>query len=144
MDRKDFWYRNGLQFECTQCGDCCTGAPGYVWVSESEIFRLSETLGLSVAKFGAQYLRYVKGRYSLTEKSNGDCVFWNSEKGCQVYEGRPDQCRSWPFWHDNLMSEERWNATAEHCPGCNQGHHCDLIKIQNHLALAPDRENWPD
>ena len=27
------WYRDGLRFECTRCGACCTGAPGYVWVT---------------------------------------------------------------------------------------------------------------
>ena len=26
------WYRDGLRFTCTRCGNCCTGAPGYVWV----------------------------------------------------------------------------------------------------------------
>ena len=25
------WYRDGLRFQCTQCGNCCTGDPGVVW-----------------------------------------------------------------------------------------------------------------
>ena len=33
----DPWYADGLRFECTQCGDCCSGEPGYVWVDEDEI-----------------------------------------------------------------------------------------------------------
>ena len=35
--RKKTLVPRGLRFECTQCGDCCTGAPGYVWVNKAEI-----------------------------------------------------------------------------------------------------------
>ena len=31
------WYAAGLQFGCTECGNCCAGAPGYVWISTEEI-----------------------------------------------------------------------------------------------------------
>ena len=31
------WYGGGLRFTCTQCGNCCTGQPGYVWISKKEI-----------------------------------------------------------------------------------------------------------
>ena len=31
------WYAEGLRFKCTECGQCCTGAPGYVWVNEEEV-----------------------------------------------------------------------------------------------------------
>ena len=40
-DPKSLWYRDGLRFECTQCGKCCTGAPGYVWVDDDEVEALS-------------------------------------------------------------------------------------------------------
>ena len=36
------WFKDGLRFECTQCGDCCTGSPGYVWVNDEEISALAE------------------------------------------------------------------------------------------------------
>jgi hypothetical protein len=35
------WYKDGLRFTCTGCGDCCTGAPGYVWVNKEEIEALA-------------------------------------------------------------------------------------------------------
>ena len=38
----DAWYaEEGLAFECTGCGDCCTGAPGYVWVIRDPEFTFS-------------------------------------------------------------------------------------------------------
>ena len=35
--REKVWYVGGLKFQCTHCGDCCTGDAGYVWVNEEEI-----------------------------------------------------------------------------------------------------------
>ena len=40
-DPEPTWYQDGLAFECTRCGACCTGAPGYVWVNDEEIARLA-------------------------------------------------------------------------------------------------------
>ena len=113
------WYREGLSFSCTRCGDCCTGAPGYVWVEPTEIDALAKHLGLSVDNFGERYLRKVGRRYSLIEKPGGDCVFF--DKGCSVYPARPTQCRTFPFWRGNLKSERAWDEIADECPGIGQG-----------------------
>ncbi len=113
------WYREGLSFSCTRCGDCCTGAPGYVWVEPTEIDALAKHLGLSVDNFGERYLRKVGRRYSLIEKPGGDCVFF--DKGCSVYPARPTQCRTFPFWRSNLKSERAWDELADECPGIGQG-----------------------
>ncbi len=113
------WYREGLSFSCTRCGDCCTGAPGYVWVEPAEIEALAKHLGLSVDSFGERYLRKVGRRYSLIEKPGGDCVFF--DKGCSVYPARPTQCRTFPFWRGNLKSERAWDEIADECPGIGQG-----------------------
>ncbi|MDE0739852.1 MAG: YkgJ family cysteine cluster protein [Planctomycetota bacterium] len=113
------WYREGLSFSCTRCGDCCTGAPGYVWVEPTEIDALAKHFGLSVDNFGERYLRKVGRRYSLIEKPGGDCVFF--DKGCSVYPARPTQCRTFPFWRSNLKSERAWDELADECPGIGQG-----------------------
>ena len=43
----DPWYAQaGLRFKCSQCGDCCTGAPGFVWVNKEEIAKLAEAAGI--------------------------------------------------------------------------------------------------
>ncbi|HEV3166004.1 MAG TPA: YkgJ family cysteine cluster protein, partial [Isosphaeraceae bacterium] len=53
------WYRDGLQFECTRCGACCTGAPGFVWVDEAEIARLAAYRGEQPEEFTRKYVRQV-------------------------------------------------------------------------------------
>ena len=117
------WYQNGLRFRCTQCGDCCTGAPGYVWVNQAEIDRLAAELQMAdVGRFERLYVRQIGIRRSLQELPNGDCVFFDSQqRRCQVYAARPRQCRSWPFWDSNLRTPEAWQATCDICPGSGRG-----------------------
>nr|WP_236262009.1 YkgJ family cysteine cluster protein [Pirellula staleyi] len=126
------WYHEGLQFKCTQCGDCCTGAPGFVWVNQEEIDAIAKLVGAeSVAAFEAKYVRKVGARRSLVELKGGDCIFWSREtRGCTVYAARPRQCRTWPFWDSNLESPEEWARTCEQCPGSGKGPLHSLEEIE--------------
>ncbi|MBM4023531.1 MAG: YkgJ family cysteine cluster protein [Planctomycetes bacterium] len=125
---KDVWYAGGLRFRCTQCGDCCTGGEGYVWVNQAEIDAIAARLGMTPADFEAQHVRHVGVRRSLKERAGGDCVLLHPEtRKCTAYEERPRQCRTWPFWESNLRSPEAWAEAAESCPGCNKG---DLVLLE--------------
>lgn len=126
------WYRDGLRFKCTGCGDCCTGAPGFVWVNQQEIDALAEALGFDdSAAFEDKYVRQIGIRRSLVEFPNGDCVFFdNGTRKCAVYEYRPRQCRTWPFWDSNLKSEESWQETCDVCPGSGKGKLYSLESIE--------------
>jgi Fe-S-cluster containining protein len=116
------WYRDGLRFACTRCGNCCRGA-GTVRVSDAEIAALARRLELTDAEFRAVYTRRLRGgEVSLRERANRDCVFYEARPpGCRVYEDRPAQCRTWPFWPSVLHSTERWQEEAAGCPGMNRG-----------------------
>lgn len=117
------WYHKGLKFQCTQCGDCCTGAPGYVWVNQEEIESLAAQIGeTDVEQFERLYVRTVGIRKSLKEFPNGDCVFFDDQtRKCTVYGARPRQCRTWPFWESNLRTPEDWQRTCDVCPGSGRG-----------------------
>jgi Fe-S-cluster containining protein len=111
------WYKEGLKFKCTGCGKCCTGGPGYVWVSEDEITAMATFLKISNKQFVQQYTRMAFGRLALLEnKISFDCVFLKG-KQCKIYEARPKQCRKFPWWEENLKSPERWAETAKECEG---------------------------
>ena len=128
------WYKDGLRFQCSQCGDCCTGAPGFVWVNKAEIASLAEAIGENdIQEFEQQYVRNVGIRKSLKEYANGDCVFFDPDlRRCRVYNARPRQCRTWPFWESNLKSPEAWERTCEVCPGSGTGrlYQLDVIEAQ--------------
>jgi uncharacterized protein len=120
MSDKPWFAKEGLKFTCTECGDCCTGAPGYVWVNGEEIAAMAARLGMTVAAFEEQYVRKVGMRKSLVEYDNGDCVFLKDRK-CSIYEQRPRQCKTWPFWDSNIKSPKAWAQTCEACPGSGVG-----------------------
>ena len=125
------WYSAGLRFECTQCGDCCTGAPGFVWVNQEEIAAIATEIHMDLEEFEKKYVRRVGVRKSLVEFSNGDCVFFDGEnRKCTVYNARPRQCRTWPFWDSNLKSPADWKSTCEVCPGSGQGNLYTLETIE--------------
>jgi len=124
------WYHAGLKFTCTQCGDCCSGAPGHVWVNAEEIAALATLTGLSVDEFEHKYCRRVGARKSLIEFPNGDCVFLDGQRRCTVYDARPRQCRTWPFWDSNLKTPGGWKQACEACPGSGKGQLYQLDEIE--------------
>lgn len=118
----EHWYANGLRFQCTQCGRCCTGSPGYVWVDDAEILAIAEHLDRPVGEVRLMHTRLARGRVSLREHANGDCIYLDPQtRLCRVYEVRPKQCRTWPFWNSNVASPEAWEQTKQVCPGAGQG-----------------------
>ncbi len=137
------WYQGGLRFQCTQCGNCCTGPPGYVWVTREEIRRISAFLGRDDEWLPDDVLRRVGFKYSLKEKGNGDCVYLQNVGGrriCSIYPVRPLQCRTWPFWDINLKSPQTWAEAGDVCPGMNNGKHYDFVQIEQ----IRTRKSWDE
>ena len=150
------WYADGLNFTCSQCGNCCTGGPGFVWISRQEIVRLAEFLGITPAQTVEKYCRKIDGQFSLNEYRNSaglyDCVFLKEQKvtvngvtqtrrGCSVYEVRPLQCRTWPFWPENLEDLEAWARASRRCHGLGTGHRHFTRERSEALRVA---EDWPE
>ena len=139
------WYAKGLRFSCTQCGNCCTGAPGIVAFSTEEGENMAKRLEMSVGDFYRRFARKVNGAWSLTERKTSfgyDCVFLDRESnpgvaGCRLYEDRPKQCRTWPFWPENLESPQAWEEAKANtpCPGMGRG---TLVPIES-IRIQPQR-----
>jgi len=154
------WYGGGLRFTCSQCGNCCTGGPGYVWISEKEIDRLAGHLKITTCQVVARYCRKIGSKYSLKEHRNShgehDCIFLKEEKvasgkdgeqiiftkrSCTIYQFRPLQCRTWPFWEGNLAGPENWSLSSRRCHGMNNG---PRVFSQAEIEALRDAEDWPD
>lgn len=119
----------GLRFECTSCGNCCTGPEGYVSLTNSEAETMAARLGLSVQSFLEKYTHETAEGRSLAERKTQfglDCIFLDRDslRGralCSVYEDRPAQCRTWPFWQSNLKNKNTWARARKDCPGMDHG-----------------------
>ncbi len=130
------WYADGLKFKCTGCGDCCTGAPGYVWVNNAEIAALAELVGVSVAELERRFVKSVGVRKSLKERRDGACVFFDDNtRKCTVYTARPRQCRTWPFWDSTTRTPADWEHTCDVCPGSGTGKLYSLEQIDAQKAV---------
>ena len=140
------WYVDGLSFRCTMCGNCCSGAPGVVWFEEKEGLAMAEKLQITEARFYKIFARKVGGRWSLKERMTPhglDCVFLDRETSpgkalCRVYGARPVQCRTWPFWPENLESPEAWQRAGADCPGLNKGGIIPVTQIRILRDKTPD------
>jgi Fe-S-cluster containining protein len=117
------FYKNGLKFSCRRCSFCCRAGPGFVFLSKSDALNISKTLDMPLQEFIQVYCRWVdwgsEKRLSLKEKTSLDCIFWKD--GCAIYEARPTQCKTYPFWASMLDSEEGWLCAAASCPGSGSG-----------------------
>lgn len=122
------WYADGLCFECGACGACCGGEPGYIWMSRDEILRAAEGLGMHVLDFCQMYIAEFPEGFSLREKENGDCCMLQNGR-CTMYEYRPLQCRTWPWWPSNLRSPKTWHEAGLRCPGIGRGRRWNLAEI---------------
>ena len=111
------WFAEGLRFRCTGCGKCCTGPSRSVYLSQADIVRLAEFFGMPAGRFVRRYTGIVKGCRVLGDTpGGGECIFLK-DKACSAYEARPTQCRTYPWWAQNLQDEETWQEAAAFCEG---------------------------
>lgn len=64
----------------------------------------------------------------LKLQPNGDCIFWQG--GCTIYKERPRQCRTFPFWGENLGTRGEWKGLKAFCPGIGTGKLYPLEEIR--------------
>ncbi|MDD2906372.1 MAG: YkgJ family cysteine cluster protein [Sulfurimonas sp.] len=104
---------------CETCqGKCCTGESGYIYVTMAEIEKIAALMQRDVRSFADEYL-FKKGyKYSIKEQVYNDsheCIFYDRvTNGCKIYEARPLQCRTFPFWD---YFKTRVDELKLECPG---------------------------
>jgi Fe-S-cluster containining protein len=119
IPERSYFFDKGIHFECQKCGTCCTGEPGAVYIDRNESRLIADFLGMKHASFRKKYLRSLGNRYSIREDPRGRCVFY--QNGCAIYTLRPNQCRTYPFWLQNLRAEKNWRKVVHECPGIGKG-----------------------
>ncbi len=115
------WYHEGLRFACTGCGDCCRGPGGYVWVTMEEAESIAAALEMDFDLFARTMLRKTPAGLALVDGPSGDCPLLGEDGRCSIYAARPVQCRTWPWWDENLGRCEDWANASLRCPGMNRG-----------------------
>jgi len=115
------WWSKGIRFQCQGSGRCCVshGEFGFVYLTLADRRRLAKVLGMPTSAFTRKYCKVTDGVYHLND-TGSDCLFLKNKR-CAVYEGRPEQCRTWPFWPE-VMTAKAWAKEVKaFCPGVDKG-----------------------
>jgi len=128
------WYAAGLRFECQpECGACCTDHEdyAYVYLEGDDLQRLAEFLDMTPDVFRERHTTLDDG-YTVLKMDRPECPFLEGT-ACSVYPARPTQCRTFPFWDENLGSRARWQRLCRFCPGIDKGRLHTLLEIGDEL-----------
>ena len=118
---KKFYRHSNIRFACQpECANCCKLSDGYVFISDTEAQKIAEYLNISEDEFLRHFTRIIDDQLCLVDGNDEHCAFLEKYI-CNIYEVRPVQCRTYPFWPENLKSNFRWQLTCEECPGIGEG-----------------------
>jgi Fe-S-cluster containining protein len=116
-------------FECVKCGNCCS-VPGEVFLTLEEGENIAKFLNVDFEDFRKKSMKKVWRHYIFNMTYKGGCVFWKDRR-CSIYEARPEQCRTFPYWDELQASHENWKEIEGYCEGAK--------KIKNRLAAGKER-----
>ena len=115
-----------LRFECQSgCTECCRQR-GFVYLSDSDITRAAEFLGMTSADFESKFVFRTRNRARLRVPRDANCHFL-FEGGCSIHPAKPTQCRLFPFWPELVDEPKAWHRAASWCPGIGKG---PLVQIE--------------
>jgi len=125
-----------IRFKCQQgCSSCCKSG-GVVLISDEDVPKISKYLKLSIEDFLKRYTKKDGKKIFLIDREINDCIFLEDDK-CQIYPVRPAQCKTFPFWPQNLKSEKRWHIIMDECPGIGEGKEFSRQDIEDVFGGKP-------
>lgn len=137
------WWSEGVRFQCQGSGNCCVSRDeyGFVFLTLEDRRRFAQHFKISTTEFTKKYCTKLKGLFHLTEDpKDPNCMFLKNKK-CSVYQARPTQCRTWPFWPE-VMNPKTWKKeVASFCPGVGKGPLISPEKIKSSLSEQEKSEN---
>ncbi len=125
---------DGIRFTCQPgCTKCCR-VRGFVYLTEEDLRRAADYLGISSEAFEATYVIRFPHLLRLRKPLDAQCHFLTGQ-GCSIHPVKPAQCRLYPFWPELVENRSAWNEEAESCPGIGKG---ELIQIGTACEIASE------
>lgn len=121
-----------MKFECQEScgGKCCSfdwdaGKRTYIFLTQADRERIAAHTKWPMSAF-VNFGLFESTRFSKTPtvqwyiKDDGNkCLFFKDGK-CGIYPVRPTQCRTFPYWPEN-MTDEAEAELKKICPGVGVG-----------------------
>ena len=133
-----YYQEHEIRFQCTGCGRCCHGHPeyNYIEMKNREAERIRKHLKIKKADFYANYTELLPDKtMSLRLTDKGQCVLLDDNGHCSVYDYRPLQCQTYPFWPELILRKKDWVAESRRCEGIDQGPAVSLAYLEKQLQL---------
>jgi Fe-S-cluster containining protein len=130
-----------LRFECQPgCTNCCD-MEGYVYLSEDDIQRAAQFVGMKPKAFEGKYIYRTRHQRRFRKPRNKQCPFLD-QGGCSIHPAKPTQCSTFPFWPEIVERRVTWRRTRKYCPGIGKG---PLIQIGSAMEIAEEqRRAYPE
>jgi Fe-S-cluster containining protein len=123
-----------VRFACQPgCTKCCE-QQGFVYLTEEDIPRLADYIGMTAEAFELRHVYRTKNQRRLRVPRHAQCEFLK-EGGCSVHPAKPLQCRTFPYWPELVGNKTNWKKTAAWCPGIDQG---ELVNITEARQTAEE------
>jgi len=106
-----------FHFNCHRCGNCCRIGHGHVWVKAEDVQVMADTKQMTSAAFVERFLYSKDSKLSVREEANGACSLLDSTNCCSVYDCRPEQCSSFPYWPQLSTQGPALDMASAYCPG---------------------------
>lgn len=146
----DVWYKDGVRFQCQGSGQCCVshGEYGFVYVTAADRKRMAKLRGIPTAEFTRKFCLKEEGLFRLRDGESTDpkhpqakpCIFLTNKR-CSIYEARPTQCRTWPFWPETMSAKAWKKDVVQFCPGVGKGRVWPREEID---SLVKEQTAWED
>jgi uncharacterized protein len=138
------FYEDGIRFECIACGECCVthgdeAEYAFVFLSDRDVAQIADCLGMAPIDFLNAYCATDDAGDIHLAKLTGDCAFLEDGNRCRIYPVRPMQCRTWPFWTENMEEAVWFGPVTDCCPGIGQGRLYTKEEIQD---ICRTRDEW--
>lgn len=156
--KADVWYAKGIRFQCQGSGQCCVshGEYGFVYVTAGDRKRMAKLRGISTSEFTRKYCLKEEGLFRLKDGEPLNLETWQADgsakatakpciflvnKRCAIYEARPTQCRTWPYWPETMSAKAWKKDVVQFCPGVDKGRVWSREEIDANLKEQRDWEN---
>lgn len=130
-----------LRFACQPGCTACCDQQGFVYLTEADIKRAAKYVGMPARKFEERYIYRTAHLRRLRKPPDKQCPFLLEDR-CSIHPAKPTQCRTFPFWPENVETVEGWNDLKHFCPGVGKG---ELIQIGDALERSEEhRRAYPE
>ena len=92
-------------------------------------------MGITPSQFKRRFLTDVTGiGMGIRLTRQGQCSLLNEQMQCSVYEVRPQQCRTYPYWPEIFYNEQTWHDEGRRCEGIGRGEIIPIDEIKKNLG----------